>query len=199
MNAINEKTIMLVGATGSGKSTFVDLLANYVFGVRLDDPFRFTVISDEDRKKRKDEAQAQTDSISRYSFNKQAGTRLNYRINVIDTPGFGDVRGVERDKKTVEEIRQLFGETGTKGIQSIYAVCFLLKAPDVRLTESQKYIFKGVLSLFSQDIEKNICAIITFADGGEPKVLAAVQAEKITFNKIFRINNSALFSDPSNN
>lgn len=39
-----EKTIMLVGATGSGKSTLVDGIVNYVMGVNFDDPFRFTLI-----------------------------------------------------------------------------------------------------------------------------------------------------------
>jgi putative ribosome biogenesis GTPase RsgA len=38
-----KKTIMLVGATGSGKSTLVDGFINYVIGVNWNDPFRFTV------------------------------------------------------------------------------------------------------------------------------------------------------------
>lgn len=39
-----EKTIMLVGATGSGKSTLVDGIVNYVMGVSFEDPFRFTLL-----------------------------------------------------------------------------------------------------------------------------------------------------------
>ena len=39
-----ERTIMLVGATGSGKSTLVDGIANYVLGVNWDDNFRLTAI-----------------------------------------------------------------------------------------------------------------------------------------------------------
>lgn len=35
---------MLVGATGSGKSTLVDRIVNYVMGVHVDNPFRFTLI-----------------------------------------------------------------------------------------------------------------------------------------------------------
>lgn len=41
---VDEKTIMLVGATGSGKSTLVDGIVNYVLGVRFNDPFRFTLV-----------------------------------------------------------------------------------------------------------------------------------------------------------
>lgn len=40
-----EKTIMLVGATGSGKSTLVDGIVNYITGVSFEDPFRFTAVS----------------------------------------------------------------------------------------------------------------------------------------------------------
>lgn len=42
---LKEKTIMLMGATGSGKSTLVDGMVNYITGVRLEDPFRFTVVT----------------------------------------------------------------------------------------------------------------------------------------------------------
>lgn len=35
---------MLVGETGSGKSTLVDGMVNYVMGVNFDDPFRFTIV-----------------------------------------------------------------------------------------------------------------------------------------------------------
>ena len=53
----NEKTIMLVGATGTGKSTLLDGLVNYILGIGWNDPFRFTIIDLEDDKKRKAENQ----------------------------------------------------------------------------------------------------------------------------------------------
>lgn len=36
---------MLMGATGSGKSTLVDGIVNYIAGVSFEDPFRFTVVT----------------------------------------------------------------------------------------------------------------------------------------------------------
>ncbi|MES1921975.1 hypothetical protein MHBO_003502 [Bonamia ostreae] len=42
--SVKEKTIMLIGATGSGKSTLVDGMINYVTGVNFDDPYRFSLL-----------------------------------------------------------------------------------------------------------------------------------------------------------
>jgi ABC-type nitrate/sulfonate/bicarbonate transport system ATPase subunit len=50
---VREKTIMLVGATGSGKSTLIDGFANYLFDVNWDDPFRFTLVDLEREEKRR--------------------------------------------------------------------------------------------------------------------------------------------------
>lgn len=71
----------------------------------------------------------------------RADSRLQYSLNIIDTPGFGDTRGIERDQATIDQIRQLFSETGAKGVLHLDAVCFIVKAPDARLTVSHKYIF----------------------------------------------------------
>jgi predicted GTPase len=55
---------------------------------------------------------------------------LGYTINIIDTPGFGDTRGLDYDKQIVDQIRELFSSKGAKGMTTIDAVCFILKAPD---------------------------------------------------------------------
>lgn len=47
-----EKTIMLVGATGSGKSTLVDGIVNYIMGVSFDDPIRFRIVTLEEEEKK---------------------------------------------------------------------------------------------------------------------------------------------------
>lgn len=43
---------MLVGVTGTGKSTLVDGIVNFVMGVSFDDPFRFTLVQLEEEEKK---------------------------------------------------------------------------------------------------------------------------------------------------
>lgn len=139
---------MLVGATGSGKSTLVDGIVNYVMGVSFDDPFRFTLVQlEEEEKRTHNQAVSQTEWITVYKIAPQQGSRLDYTLNIIDTPGFGDTRGLEKDQCTVNQIRHLFSEEGAKGVLYIDAVCFIVKAPDARLTASQKYIFSSIMAL----------------------------------------------------
>lgn len=120
---------------------------------------------------------------------------MNFTLNIIDTPGFGDTRGIERDQGIINQIRQLFSSKGDKGVLFIDAVCFIVKAPDARLTVSQRYIFSSIMSLFGKDIESNICTLITFADGAEPPVLASLKEANLPFGSTFQFNNSALFAE----
>jgi hypothetical protein len=93
---------------------------------------------------------------------------------------------------------ELFASRGAKGVATIDAVCFILKAPDSRLTSTQKYIFEAILSLFGNDIKDNICTLITFADGQTPPVLAGLEAlehKSLPYELYFTFNNSALYAE----
>ncbi|XP_062572461.1 uncharacterized protein LOC134241282 [Saccostrea cucullata] len=195
----DERTIMLVGATGSGKSTLVDGIANYVLGVNFEDPFRFSLVTlEKDEMKINNQAISQTEWITVYKIMPSEDSRLNYTLNIIDTPGFGDTRGLERDHGIIDQIRHLFSAQGEQGVLYIDAVCFIVKAPDARLTAVQKYIFSSIMSLFGKDIKSNICTLVTFADGAEPRVLASLKESKLPFGSIFQFNNSALFAENKN-
>lgn len=153
---------------------------------------------EEEEQKNDDQALSQTEWVTVYKIVPQEGYRLDYTLNIIDTPGFGDTRGLDRDEKTIDQIRHLFSETGSKGLLYIDAVCFIVKAPDARLTASQLYIFRSIMSLFGKDIESNICTLITFADGAEPPVIASLKAADIPYGRTFHFNNFALFAENRN-
>lgn len=126
------------------------------------------------------------------------GSTIDYTLNIIDTPGFGDTRGIVRDKTIVDQIREFFTTPGRQGISCLDAVCFVTQGPLGKLTTPQRYIFDQILSIFGQDIKSNIFVLITFADANEPPVRAALKAANVPYQKSFKFNNSALYASPEN-
>ena len=184
--------VMVVGATGSGKTTLINGIANYIFGVERHHQFRFKLITDEGGRS---QANSQTKNITAYTIHKHDGSRFPHTLTIIDTPGFGDTEGLERDKQISADIKHFFSLPQPTGIDQINAVAFVTQASLARLTATQRYIFDSILSIFGKDIGPNIFLMITFADGARPAVLNAVKEADIPFQKSFKFNNSALFMD----
>ena len=183
-----ERVLMMVGATGAGKSTLINAVANYVLGVKWEDAFRFKVITGEGLLS---QAHSQTQKITAYTFHK---TILPYSLTIVDTPGFGDTRGIENDKNIARQIKAFFSNEGNNGINHLHGIAFVTQASLPRLTPTQRYIFDAVLSIFGKDIGENIYLMTTFADANDPPVLEAVKLAKIPFSQSFKFNNSAIFS-----
>ncbi|MBN3289479.1 STXA protein, partial [Polypterus senegalus] len=191
------KNIMVLGATGSGKSTLINAMVNYILGVEWKDDFRFKLIHEETSKS---QASSQTSAVTAYEMNYQDYFKVPYSFTIVDTPGFGDTTGVQRDKQITNQIRECF--SSPLGVQHITTVCFVVQASQARLTHTQKYIFDSILSIFGKDIANNILVLITFADGQRPPVLDAIMESNIPFPKddkgsllFFKFNNSALFAN----
>ncbi|KZR95485.1 Uncharacterized protein APZ42_010776, partial [Daphnia magna] len=96
-----------------------------------------------------------------------------YSLTIVDTPGFGDTEGIERDREITSAVKQFF--ENRDGIQELDAVGFVVQSALARLTSSQTYIFNSVLSIFGKDIGENVRFLVTFADAGRPSVLAAIK------------------------
>ena len=96
---------MVVGATGAGKSTLINGMINYLFGIKWGDDFRYKLITDEGKQS---QAVSQTEWISAYTFHWWNSSPLPYTLTIIDTPGFGDTRGLERDQKITKQIKDFF-------------------------------------------------------------------------------------------
>lgn len=141
------------------------------------------------------QALSQTEWITCYEIAAVHGSKIDFNLNIIDTPGFGDTRGIVRDKAITDQIREFFKNPGKQGVSSLNAVCFVTQAPLARLTHTQKYVFDSILSIFGSDIANNIYVLMTFADGNDPPVLKALEGAKVPFQRSFKFNNSALFAD----
>ena len=177
--------VLLVGATGTGKSTLINGIANYVLGVRWEDTFRYKVIAEEQDV---DQAHSQTQRVASYTIHAVHPSR--FTVTVIDTPGFGEAE--ETKQRILAELKQFLS---VSGIDSINAVGFVTQASSARLTPTQKYIFHSILSIFGKDIASSILLMATFADRKTPPVVGALREAGATFRKCFRFNNSALYPE----
>ena len=192
-----EKIVMVVGETGSGKSTLINGMLNYVLGVKFEDPYRFMVINE----KELPQTVSQTQNITSYTFYYPYSAELPYDLTIIDTPGFGDTRGLQRDQEIAENIKQFFNTRGRTGIDHLDAVCFFAKSSDARLSPTQQYIYRSVLLVFGKDVERNVHVMLTFCDNDddddeveEPKVIDALRQSNVPCITFYQFNNVALYA-----
>ena len=185
-----EKVLMVLGATGAGKSTLINGMANYILGITWKENFRFKIVTDEGERS---QAYSQTKYITAYSFRT---TNMSYNLTVVDTPGFGDTGGIENDRKIAEQIKKFFsGRKDTCSIDILHGIGFVTQASLSRLTPTQRFIFTSILAIFGKNISDNIFLMTTFADAKTPPVLEAVKIAKIPYRRNFKFNNSALFAN----
>ncbi|KAI6656576.1 hypothetical protein LOD99_1371 [Oopsacas minuta] len=186
----NPKNIIMMGETGSGKSTLINAFINYAAGVEMEDPLRFKLVIDE-VDSAGDQSISQTTDISGYLIED---TLLGYDIQIWDIPGFGDTQGIERDEMIKEQINELL-----KIEDECHAVCFVVKANVNRLTDIQRYIIDRVLLFFGKEAKENIYLLATFEDGSHPEMLSALEKSNFPFDekRWFAFNNADLFKNPS--
>uniref|UniRef100_A0A3Q3WZ48 AIG1-type G domain-containing protein n=1 Tax=Mola mola TaxID=94237 RepID=A0A3Q3WZ48_MOLML len=177
LNKIN-KTILLVGETGTGKSTLINVLVNYVMGVEWEDDVWFEIVEDEQRR----QSQSQTSDVVVYQIFGFEGETLPYSLTIIDTPGYGDTRDDKSDDIISKRLLDCF--SSDDGVHEINVVGLVLKATDNRLSDRLRYVFDSVVSLFGKNMEKNIVALMTHSDGGPPEdALKALEDAKIKCSK----------------
>ncbi|XP_036419497.1 uncharacterized protein LOC118803095, partial [Colossoma macropomum] len=179
------KTILLVGETGTGKSTLINAIIIYMLGVKWENRVWCEIIETKD-----DQTDSQTTAVTVYDVFVEESP---FSLTVIDTPGYGIF--MEYDFKIAEPLHELF--RSRDGVHEIDAVCFVVSAETKRLTDRQLYVFDAIFSLFGFDVERNIALLITNATHKLKHALKAITKSKIKCAKTpdgepvyFRFDNS---------
>ncbi|KAL6491155.1 hypothetical protein MHYP_G00015000 [Metynnis hypsauchen] len=172
------KVILLVGETGTGKTTLINAIVNYTLGVKIDDDVWFEITEDE-AAETADQTETQTTEVTVYEVFVQ---EKEFSVTIIDTPGYGDTRGAEYDEQVAENLLKLF--KNDTGVKELDAVCLVVKSTENRISDRQHYIFDAILSLFGKDIEKNIMFLMTHSTGRPPtNAINAIKKAKIPCRK----------------
>ncbi|KAG8731606.1 hypothetical protein FRC11_003334 [Ceratobasidium sp. 423] len=149
----NVLTILLIGETGSGKTSFMSLLLNLFQG---NGPFELEDKHFVDAQSGLDRSQSQTTEARLYSFTTNDGLK----VEILDTPGLADTRGIEEDKKHTERICRAIQDL----ITVIDGVMIITNGRVERLTVSTDYTLNILAKLFPRSIVDNIGIIFTNTD-----------------------------------
>lgn len=170
------KTVLLVGETGAGKSSLINALVNYAMGVKWEDNVWFEIVEDE----RCSQLESQTSDVIIYQIFGFEGVTLPYSLTIIDTPGFGCTRGTEHD--AIINLRLFDCFRSKNGVQELNAVGLVLKSTENRLNGRLKYVLDSVASLFGKDVEKKLVALMTHSQGNKPRnALKTLEAAKLKY------------------
>jgi GTPase SAR1 family protein len=203
--------ILLLGETGVGKSTFINAFVNYLqfktldkaqsnkpivaipvsFPMTVGNDFEEHTISfgDSDNSHNEDfdhPGQSVTQHCQCHSYRLNGG--VGRKLRIIDTPGFGDTRGLDQDDRNMQHILDY-----VKKLKYVNAICFLLKPNESRLSIFLQSCLTQLSNLLGPDFVDHIIfcftnARSTFYTPGNTApllkdMLSSVSIRNVPFNK----------------
>ena len=157
-SVVHPYKMLLIGETGSGKTSFLNLLCNSKLIEELGTNIDAAKL---DRIRQYNDLKIE-DSTARAMASKTSETKLyktelcKMRMTVIDTPGFGDSRGLEKDKVNVKKIIDAL-----RYQDYVNCVCLVINGRQSRMTASLKYVLSEISTILPREIFNNIIVVFT--------------------------------------
>ena len=137
-------TALIIGETGSGKSSVIELFhhwSKHKEQANLDQVKR--IINQENEANTKNRSISQTLKPQTYNLSLRFGNVI-YELVLIDTPGLGDVKGLDQDDSNVDLILKEMSESS---VSSLNAILLVLNGSNSRVSNKTKYILQKLYSL----------------------------------------------------
>ncbi|CAF0810636.1 unnamed protein product [Adineta ricciae] len=174
------KNILLIGESGVGKSTFINALVNYLRFDSLQEaqenpvalmPVSFILAVGDDFTEKLITFHGQ-ETISTEDFSGVGQSVTQYcksylvtipdhgnkenTIRIIDTPGIGDVRGVDKDDANLQHILSFISN-----LQHLDAICILMKPNTSRMNVSFRSCFTQLYAFLGEDAREKFLFCFT--------------------------------------
>ncbi|EFX00284.1 fibronectin, type 3 [Grosmannia clavigera kw1407] len=164
----NTIVVVFVGSRGHGKSTEINAFVSYLLGGEPDDAARVLVIDDNSNGSSHN-GKWVTQIVTCYRIRPLSPLFEGKTLLVVDTPGYGDARGVERDAFVTAAMYELFKE-----VKHINAVLLTVRAGENRASVLGP-VATYVGSLFAKNVQRCLRTVYTFSDAGAPPARRALQ------------------------
>ena len=155
-----------MGETGTGKTTLLNSMVNYLLGIKYDDKIRVKMIVENTTS----DAHSITSTVNLYQL-KSNNKIFPFPVRFIDTPGFGDTGGLKVDKDNTKKLWKFL----TDECPELHGIYFVMKASTTRLTAIQQYISQQILGIFGKETVNNFLGLLACSDGKTPKALDAIK------------------------
>ena len=195
LDTTNIAKVLIIGETGSGKSTFINYLTNYfrngsLQNIKIAIPSKFRPQVTESfghcELDIQNTTQSKTDACHQYMFSKDA---KNYIF--LDTPGLSDTRGAEQDNINISKIID-----SVEGLSGLTAVIIVVNGAVARLTVNLLNVIIRLRGNLPDVVMDNVVVVLT--NSTRYAANFSVKALELNGNVYpYYMQNSAFSTDPS--
>ncbi|CAF0776825.1 unnamed protein product [Didymodactylos carnosus] len=190
--------VLVIGETGSGKSTFINYLANHFHNGTLKNlkiaiPTRFHLTPNENFPHRendvKDGKSSKTVDCQQYRFDLSVDNK-DISICFIDTPGLSDTGGMTQDIENVNKIFEF-----VEHLSDLSAILLVLNGANSRMTVNVKNVIEKFRDRIPNVISNNFITVLTNCHQYSANFNAKATGMS-DMSTVFCMQNSALSSNP---